>query len=130
MSRRPPLAAILLLTTAGLLTVAPASAGHKRGAIVQGEFDGVWTVSIRTEIGPCGTGYRYPARIVRGEIVPAQSEAGYHISGVVVATGAVAVQVSGGGQNATGYGKLRGENGSGRWSAGQCSGSWSAERRS
>ena len=75
--------------------------------------------------------YRYPARIVGGQILQADNDFSYQISGVVVSSGAIAVTVSKGGQSATGYGRLRGGSGYGRWSAGgnQCYGTWSAMRR-
>jgi hypothetical protein len=49
----------------------------------------------------------------------------------VVSSGAIAVMVSKGGQSATGYGRLHGTTGYGRWSAGgnTCYGTWSAMRR-
>ena len=51
---------------------------------------------------------------------------------LVAASGSIAVTVSKGGQSATGYGRLSGRSGGGRWSAGgnQCYGTWSASRRS
>ncbi len=55
--------------------------------------------------------YRYPARIVGGQIRQADNDFSYQISGVVVSSGAIAVMVSKGGQNATGYGRLLRRNG-------------------
>lgn len=94
-------------------------------------FDGLWSVSIRTLGGPCDPAYRYPARIVGGRVLQADNDFSYQISGAVAASGAIAVTVSKGGQNATGYGRLSGRSGGGRWSTGgnQCYGTWSAARR-
>ena len=50
--------------------------------------------------------YRYPARIVGGQIRQADNDFSYQISGAVVSSGAIAVTVSKGGQSATGYGRL------------------------
>ena len=94
-------------------------------------YDGLWSVSIRTQAGPCDPSYRYPARIVGGQIRQAENDFSYQISGVVVSSGAIAVIVSKGGQSATGYGRLHGATGYGRWSVGgnTCYGTWSAMRR-
>ena len=94
-------------------------------------YDGLWSVSILTQAGPCNASYRYPARIIAGQVVQADNDFSYRISGAVVASGAILVTVTQGGQSATGYGRLRGSSGGGRWSAGgnQCYGTWSALRR-
>jgi hypothetical protein len=94
-------------------------------------YDGLWSVSIHTAYGPCDPTYRYPARIVGGRVTQADNDFSYQISGAVVASGAIGVTVYRGGQSATGYGRLRGSSGSGRWSAGgnMCYGTWSAMRR-
>jgi hypothetical protein len=129
-------AAITAIAIAGLLTAIAATPSHadakKRTAARSRAYDGLWSVSIRTDYGPCDASYRYPARIVGGQIVPAESNNfGYQISGAVVASGAIAVIVSNGAASAAGYGQLRGTIGGGRWSAGnnQCYGTWSAMRR-
>jgi hypothetical protein len=93
-------------------------------------YDGLWSVSILTQTGPCDASYRYPARIVGGQITHADRDLSYEISGAVAGSGAIAVTVSKGIQSATGYGRLRGARGGGRWTAGaMCSGVWSATRR-
>jgi hypothetical protein len=106
----------------------PSEAGKKGRS---GAYDGLWSVSIRTQAGPCDPSYRYPARIVGGRVVQADNDFSYQISGNVIASGGIAVTVSKGGQSATGYGKLRGSSGGGRWSAGgnACYGTWSAMKR-
>src|ERR1700761_6627690 len=105
------------LAIAGLLT---ASAATSSGAAPRGvtrAFDGVWSVSIYTKSGPCDPSYRYPARIVGGQIQQVENDFSYQLSGVVVSSGAIAVTVTKNGQSATGYGKLRDGRGGGRWSA-------------
>lgn len=94
-------------------------------------YDGLWSVSIQTAYGPCDPTYRYPARIISGRVQQADTDFSYQISGAVVSSGAIAVTVLRMGQIATGYGRLRGSSGAGRWSAGNntCYGTWSAMRR-
>lgn len=123
---------LVLAVTAALLLAAPAHAAerhHARGPAHA--YDGLWSVSIHTQTGPCDPSYRYPARIVGGQIVQAVNDFSYQISGNVVSSGAIAVTVSRGLQSATGYGRLHGGNGGGRWSAGgnTCTGTWTAMRR-
>jgi hypothetical protein len=94
-------------------------------------LDGVWSVLIVTEQGKCDRAYRYPVRISNGSVGYA-GEASFNVSGSVSANGAVTVTVSRGSQSAKGMGHLSANGGSGRWTAGfgECSGSWTAERRS
>ena len=115
------------------LLAAPAQAAQKQRThyAASRAYDGLWSVSIHTAYGPCDATYRYPARIVGGRVLQAENNFSYQISGAVVASGAIGVTVYRGGQSATGYGRLRGSSGSGRWSAGgnMCYGTWSAMRR-
>lgn len=110
----------------------PSDAGaRKRVHVRSGAYDGLWSVSIRTKFGPCDASYRYPARIVGGQVMQAENDFSYQVSGSVAASGAIAVMVTKGPGTATGYGRLRGASGFGRWSTGgnQCYGTWSAMRR-
>jgi len=93
-------------------------------------FDGNWSVLIVTEQGTCDRAYRYPVRISGGSVGYA-GQASFNVSGRVGAGGAVTVTVSRGDQSATGSGTLSSSDGSGRWrsAGGECSGSWTAERR-
>jgi hypothetical protein len=124
------LGALVLAVTAAALLVVPARAAERHRGPAH-HYDGLWSVSIRTKSGPCDPSYRYPARIVGGQIVPAVNNFNYQISGNVVSNGAIAVTVSQGLQSATGYGRLRGGAGGGRWTAGgnTCTGIWTAMRR-
>jgi hypothetical protein len=123
------LSVLTAVAVALVVAAATPSEAAKKGR--SGAYDGLWSVSIRTEAGPCDPSYRYPARIVGGRVLQADNDFSYQISGNVIASGGIAVTVSKGGQSATGYGKLRGTSGGGRWSAGgnACYGTWSAMRR-
>jgi hypothetical protein len=92
-------------------------------------YNGLWSVSIITEKGTCDPGYRYPIRITNGVLQNA-GDTPFVITGKVAPTGAITVTVSHGNSSATGSGRLAGDAGEGFWSGGQCSGSWTAERRS
>jgi hypothetical protein len=120
---------VIAVTGVLLATAAMPSKAAKRGR--SSAYDGLWSVSIRTEAGPCDPSYRYPARIIGGQLRQADNDFSYQISGVVVASGGIAVTVSKSGQSATGYGQLRGSSGGGHWSAGgnACYGTWSAMKR-
>ncbi len=128
---------VITMAVAGLvaaIAATPSAAAARKHVWVRSHaYDGLWSVSIRTKLGPCDPSYRYPARIVGGQVVQAENDFSYQISGNVVSSGAIAVTVSKGLGSATGYGRLHGGSGGGRWSAGngnnQCSGTWSALRR-
>jgi hypothetical protein len=111
--------------------VTPSDAAGKQKAARSGSYDGLWSVSILTQYGPCDRSYRYPARIAGGRVRQADNDFSYQLYGAVIKSGAISVTVSKSGQSATGYGRLHASSGGGRWSAagGQCSGSWSASRR-
>ena len=116
------------LAALGILAVAvPAS----KPAAAKSTFDGTWSVLIVTEKGTCDRAYRYPVRISNGSVGYA-GEASFNVSGSVGANGSVTVMVSKGNQSARGSGQLSATDGSGRWVAGsgECSGTWTAERRS
>jgi len=91
-------------------------------------YDGLWSVVIITEKGACDRAYRYPIRISRGALLNA-GDTPVTINGRVGNNGAVNVSVSHGNQRATGSGRLNGNNGTGSWRGGDCSGRWEAERR-
>ena len=110
-----------------LAATVPASAP----AFARTNYDGKWSVLIVTHKGSCDRAYRYPVQIDNGSVGYA-GEASFNVSGSVGANGAVTVTVSRGSQSAKGSGQLSANGGSGRWTAGsgECSGSWTAERRS
>jgi hypothetical protein len=117
-----------VIAVAGLLLTIAASPSDARGP---GPYDGLWSVSIFTRAGPCDASYRYPALISNGRVLQADGNFMYQLTGAVSSSGAIRVTVSSGGQSATGYGHLSYSRGYGRWrtAAGQCFGTWSAERR-
>jgi hypothetical protein len=119
------------LAIAVFLTALAATSSGAASREATRAFDGVWSVSIYTESGPCDPSYRYPARIIGGQIRQADNDFSYQLSGVVASSGAIAVVVTKSGQSATGYGRLLGNRGGGRWSAQgvQCFGTWNAVRR-
>jgi hypothetical protein len=94
-------------------------------------FDGVWSVSIVTYQGDCTRAYRYPLRIWYGRVIKADDDPNYKVSGAVARGGQIAVTVSGGGQTASGTGRLTVNYGAGIWHSvnGECSGRWTATRR-
>jgi hypothetical protein len=119
------------LTAFALLTASALPASPAPMSASKQSFDGAWSVLIVTEKGTCDRAYRYPVRISNGSVGYA-GQASFDVSGNVGASGAVTVTVSKGNQRARGSGHLSATGGSGRWVAGsgECSGSWTAERRS
>jgi hypothetical protein len=119
----PTVAAAAILT----LSAVPASVS----AIAKSNFDGQWSVLIVTEKGTCDRAYRYPVKISNGSVGYA-GENSFNVSGKVNDNGAVIVTVSHGDKSATGTGRMSGTDGYGIWQAksGECSGTWTAERRS
>jgi len=119
------------LTALTILAASAVPAAPAPIAAGKANFDGNWSVLIVTEKGTCDRAYRYPVRISNGSVGYA-GEASFNVSGQVGANGAVTVTVSRGSQSATGTGRMSSSDGTGRWatSGGECSGSWSAERRS
>jgi hypothetical protein len=91
-------------------------------------FDGSWSVAINTQSGACEPSYRFRVEIIDGDVV----HEGHH-AGRVSSNGGVWVNVSQGGQQAAGQGRLSRNHGTGVWrgygSAGTCAGTWQAERR-
>ena len=116
------LTALAILATSAVTASAPATA--------KSNFDGAWSVLIVTEKGTCDRAYRYPVKIESGSVGYAGS-ASFNVTGKVGANGAIQVTVSRGSQSANGSGRLSGTDGAGSWSTagGECSGTWTAERR-
>ena len=118
-----PAFAALVILAATVPASAPASA--------RSNFDGTWSVLIVTQKGTCDRAYRYPVRIANGSVGYA-GDSSFTVSGKVGDNGAVTVKVARGSQSANGQGRLSATDGSGMWTAGSgdCSGTWTAERRS
>jgi hypothetical protein len=108
-------------------TVVPTSSAP----IAKASFDGAWSVLIVTEKGTCDRAYRYPVKIQNGAVGYAGS-ASFTVSGKVGDKGDVIVTVARGSQSATGTGAMSDSDGGGTWKSagGECSGTWTAERRS
>ena len=118
-----PALAALAIMAATVPASAPASA--------RSNFDGKWSVLIVTQKGDCDRAYRYPVKIDNGAVGYA-GDSSFTVSGKVGQNGAVTVKVARGNQSANGQGRLSATDGSGMWIAGSgdCSGIWTAERRS
>jgi hypothetical protein len=119
----PALAAAAFLAGSAIPVSAPAYAAAS--------YDGQWSVLIVTQKGTCDRAYRYPVKISNGTVGYA-GEASFNVSGKVGDNGAVTVMVSRGDKAAKGTGRMSATDGSGIWTAssGECSGTWTAERRS
>src|SRR6185436_5529972 len=119
----PALAAAAILSASAVPASAPAFA--------KSSYDGQWSVLIVTQKGTCDRAYRYPVKIDNGSVGYA-GDSSFTVSGKVGDNGAVIVKVARGSQSANGSGKLSPSGGSGMWTAGsgECSGTWTAERRS
>ncbi len=113
--------ALVAISFAGVL-------GASAPAAATANYDGLWSVVIMTEKGTCDRAYRYPVRISKGA-VENDGPSLINVSGKVGGNGAVTVLVSAGDKSATGTGKLAGKIGGGKWSGGECAGTWEAERR-
>jgi hypothetical protein len=97
-------------------------------AVAPAAFDGDWSVAINTQSGACEPSYRFAVEIIDGHVVYDG-----HPAGQVSSNGGVWVNISSGGQQAAGQGRLSRNYGTGVWrgygSAGTCAGTWQAERR-
>src|SRR3954453_14863427 len=117
-----------MLLRCGLAALAAGTALQAAPAAASG-YDGKWSVSVVTEKGSCDA-YRWDLGIADGRI----NERGLlaQASGQVDQRGAVRVVFSRGADQLAATGTLTNLDGSGRWNLPnrQCSGRWSAEKRS
>jgi hypothetical protein len=92
-------------------------------------YDGQWSVVIHTLRGSCDRAVRYSLQIAGGRVQARDPL--YQAAGAVQPSGAIRVVVMQGGRYASGSGQLAGNSGRGYWRTdnGQCSGQWTAERR-
>jgi hypothetical protein len=104
------------------------NARAEQRALAPAAFNGSWSVAINTQSGACEPHYRFAVQIINGNVVYEGRPAGQ-----VSPNGAVRVNVSSGGQQAAGQGRLSRNYGTGVWrgygSAGTCAGTWQAGRR-
>ena len=105
-----------------------------RAAPAVSNFDGQWSVVIITEAGNCDRAYRYPVKVMNGEM-KYEGEAGITLTGRIDASGRLNATVQRGEQSATGSGRLSSSSGSGAgtWTGKSattaCNGRWEAEKR-
>jgi hypothetical protein len=103
------------------------NARTEKRAVAPAAFNGNWSVAINTQSGACEPHYRFAVQIINGNVVHEGRPAGR-----VSPNGAVQVNVSSGGQQASGQGRLSRNYGTGVWrgfgSAGNCTGTWQAGR--
>jgi hypothetical protein len=119
------------LTALAMLALSAVPAAPAPMSATKANFDGSWSVLIVTQKGTCDRAYRYPVKIENGAVGYAGS-ASFTVSGQVGPNGTVTVTVARGSQSANGTGQMSATDGSGVWTAGsgECSGTWTAERRS
>ena len=103
------------------------NARAEQRSVAPAAFNGSWSVAINTQSGACEPHYRFAVQIINGNVVYEGRPAGR-----VSPNGAVQVNISSGGQQAAGQGRLSRNYGSGVWrglgSAGNCTGTWQAGR--
>jgi hypothetical protein len=119
-------------TAALLLTVAlAATAGAATGAHAETQFDGPWSVVVRTSTGQCDPSARFSGQIVNGEISYAYGS--LEVTGRVEPSGFTHVHVVYGDARGEAHGKLTTTQGSGTWSGdgpdGHCTGTWYATKK-
>ena len=121
------LRSILVLAFAALVG---ANASIKSEAAGRTIYDGDWNVEIVTLHGDCQHSLRYAVRIVDGRVQ--SGEMTYQLNGAVSRGGEIHVKVEEKGRTASGSGKLTHDTGRGQWhtSTNECTGHWTAERRS
>lgn len=119
-------AALLTATAASALSQDVAASSTK----LTKSFDGKWSVLIVTEQGQCDRAYRYPLVIENGYVLYGGRN-NFTVSGEVYNGGDVVVTVAQGKYAAQGTGRLQGKYGVGKWAApaGDCSGTWKADKR-
>src|SRR5262252_5111064 len=104
------------------------NARAEQRAVAPAAYNGSWSVAINTQSGACEPHFRFAVQIINGNVVYDGRPAGR-----VSPNGAVRVNVSSGGQQASGQGRLSHNYGTGVWrgfgSAGTCAGTWQAGRR-
>jgi hypothetical protein len=129
---RPPSEAVKVSRAARAQALRPDRRGAlnaraEQRAVAPAAFNGSWSVAINTQSGACEPHLRFAVQIINGNVVYEGRPAGR-----VSPNGAVRVNVSSGGQQASGQGRLSRNSGTGVWrgfgSAGNCTGTWQAGR--
>ena len=92
-------------------------------------YDGTWNVVFATKNGNCSATNSVPFAVSGSRV---SSAGGGKVTGGIGRNGRVAVAIHVGLSHASGYGRLAGNIGAGRWSGvisgDRCSGSWQATR--
>ena len=114
--------------SATLLAAVAADTGSAHARRFAG-YDGTWNVTFATTSGSCSATNSFPFAVSGGRV---SSAGGGKVTGGIARNGRVAVAVRVGLSHASGYGRLAGNYGAGRWSGvisgDHCSGSWQATR--
>lgn len=118
---------IMLITTFVALGIVATPSAN-----AQGKFDGRWSAVVVTKSGPCQRAYRGAVYVSNGGV---QVEGTYNaLYGRVSPNGSVTATGSMGENYGAAWGRLSGNSGGGRWrvhmQSGNCSGVWTAQRRS
>jgi hypothetical protein len=113
---------------ATLLAAVAADAGSADAGRFAG-YDGTWKVTFATTSGNCNATNSFPFAVTGSRV---SSAGGGKVTGGIGRNGRVAVAVRVGLSHASGFGRLAGNYGAGRWSGvisgDHCSGSWQATR--
>jgi hypothetical protein len=101
------------------------------GLHAETQFDGPWSVVVRTSTGPCDPSTRFSGQIVNGDISYAYGS--LEVTGRVEASGVTHVRVIYGDAHGEAHGRMTATQGSGTWSGdgpnGRCTGTWDATRK-
>ncbi|MEA2881146.1 MAG: hypothetical protein QOH32_365 [Bradyrhizobium sp.] len=121
--------ALRCILPAALLVAIAASGAEARGMRAgYGAYNGTWNVMFTTKAGNCNSN-SFPFSVYGSRV---SSAGGGKVTGGIGRNGRVAVAIQVGLSHASGYGRLAGNIGAGRWSGiisgDRCSGSWQATR--
>lgn len=101
------------------------------GLHAETQFDGPWSVVVRTSTGPCDPSTRFSGQIVNGDISYAYGS--LEVTGRVETSGVTHVRVIYGDAHGEAHGRMTATQGSGTWSGdgpnGRCTGTWDATRK-
>jgi hypothetical protein len=114
--------------SASLLAAVAAGPGSAEARRIAG-YDGTWNVTFATTSGNCSATNTFPFAVSGSRV---SSAGGGRVTGGIGRNGSVAVAVKVGLSHASGFGRLAGNYGAGRWSGvisgDRCSGRWQATR--
>jgi hypothetical protein len=114
-----------------LFVLAVVASATSAPVLARTPYDGAWSVLITTRSGACEPASRFGVEIVNGRVI-GPGGSGASVRGQVSRAGSVSVSVQAQGQWASGFGRLGGSRGGGRWrgqgSGGSCAGTWVALR--